>query len=202
MRITILIIILLVLVLSVILWMYFLIPESSSLVISEKPPVIENKLKTHTLLFAGDIMLDRGVEWKIQQHDNDWKWPFLLISDMLNEADLVFGNLENPISDTGERVGSIYSFRANPQSIQGLTHAGFDVLSVSNNHSFDYGRIAFADSLTRLKEAGIGYAGGGFSSTEAHSPFISEVKGTKIGFLAYTSLGGAGWEGGEKRRHS
>ena len=133
-------------------------------------------------------MLDRGVEYYIHKHQN-WKWPFLKIADVLQQADLVFANLESVISDKGTKQGSIYSFRADPRTIEGLVFAGFDIVSVANNHSFDYGLEAFGDSLNRLRNAGISSLGGGFSKTEARSPVTKEAKGTKIGFLAYTNQG-------------
>ena len=149
-----------------------------------------------TLLFTGDIMLDRGVEFYITQH-NDWKWPFLRIANTLQEADLVFGNLESVISDKGENLGSIYSFRADPKALEGLTFAGFDVLSVANNHSLDYGMDALRNSMNRLKETGITPIGAGENKTEAYSPTIVEVKGVKVGFLAYTTQGSPAWEATE-----
>ncbi|MDO8473994.1 MAG: CapA family protein [bacterium] len=149
-----------------------------------------------TLLFAGDIMLDRGVEFYIRQH-NDWRWPFLRIADTLQKADLVFGNLESVISNKGQNLGSIYSFRADPKAIEGLMFAGFDVVSVANNHSLDYGPEAFLDSLARLKEAEIAYVGGGADKERVYSPVIKEVRGTKIGFLGYTNLGSPLWQATE-----
>lgn len=145
------------------------------------------------LLFVGDIMLNRGVEYYIKRN-NDWRWPFLQVADFLNEADVVFGNLESVISDKGHNVGSIYSFRADPKSMEGLIYSGFNIVSVANNHSFDYTGKAFSDSLSRLKEAEILYTGGGYSKDEAYSPTIKELKGTKIGFLGYTSVGSPSWE--------
>lgn len=142
------------------------------------------------LIFVGDIMLNRGVEYMVKEKGGgDFKWPFLKIADYLREADVLFGNLESVISNKGVRVGSIYSFRAEPKSIEGLTYAGFDVLSVANNHIFDYGRPAMEDNFNRLKEEGIKYVGGGFSEEEAHSPIIKDIKKTKIAYLAYTNLG-------------
>ena len=139
--------------------------------------------QTATLLFVGDIMLDRGVEFAIEKR-KDWTWPFRRIADTLQEADLVFGNLESQISDKGENVGSIYSFRADPRSIEGLTYAEFDVLSVANNHSFDYGKEAFEDSLSRLRTVGI--------IPVADSLVVKQIKDISIGFLAYSNFPGAG----------
>jgi len=155
---------------------------------------IQKERQSIVLLFVGDIMLDRGVEWQIQQHGYDWRWPFLKIAETLHEADFVFGNLESQISDKGTKVGSIYSFRADPKTIEGLAFAGFDALSVANNHSFDYGVEAFLDSLERLKEANISYIGGGIDKEDAHSPLIKKIKGTRVGFLGYTNLGSPLWQ--------
>lgn len=156
----------------------------------------EEKEEFATMLFVGDIMLDRGVEWYVQQHQ-DWNWPFLKIADVLKKADLVFGNLESIISDKGENQGSIYSFRAEPETIQGLTLAGFNVLSVANNHSLDYGGEAFLDSIERLKKVNIIPVGGGINKKEAHAPNITDIKDTTVAILAYTEVGSPFWQAGE-----
>lgn len=147
------------------------------------------------IVLVGDIMLDRGVKYMINKKgENDFKFPFLKIADYLKKADIVFGNLEGPISDKGEKIGSIYSFRTEPEAIKGLAYAGFNVLSLANNHALDYGHEALEDTLLRLKLAQIDYVGAGFSEKEAFSPIIKEVKGTKIGFLAFTNLGPETWQ--------
>jgi poly-gamma-glutamate synthesis protein (capsule biosynthesis protein) len=152
------------------------------------------KEKPITLIFVGDIMLDRGVEYMIKKQGNgDYRFPFLKIADELKRADILFGNLEGPISDKGVRVGSIYSFRNDPKTIEGLTFAGFNVLSLANNHALDYTRKALEDCLTRLSNTGIGYVGVGLTENEAFSPFIKKIEGIKIGFLAYTNLGPESW---------
>lgn len=166
--------------------------------------------KTITVVMVGDIMLDRGVEHMINKEGGgDFRFPFLEIANELKGANLLFGNLEGPISDKGVKVGSIYSFRAEPEAIEGLSFSGFDLLSLANNHAFDYGREALEDTLSRLKEAGINFVGAGFNENEAYSPFIMEVNGStgastelsrisspqvKIAFLAYTNLGSPNWQ--------
>ncbi len=152
------------------------------------------------IIMTGDIMLDRGVEYMIQkQGAGDYKFPFLKIADYLKTADVVFGNLEGPISDKGRKVGSIYSFRHDPKAIEGLLYAGFNILSFANNHAFDYTLEALEDNFLRLKTADIDYVGAGFNKNEAHSVVIKEVKGTRLGFLEYTNLGAESWAGTEER---
>lgn len=147
-----------------------------------------------TLMFVGDIMLDRGVAYKVNKEGRgDFKFPFLLIAQELQKADLLFGNLESPISNKGAKVGSIYSFRAKPEAVEGLKYAGFDILSLANNHMFDYQRMALEDTMDILKENGIDYVGAGFDQAEAFSVKLKEIKGTRTGFLAYTNLGPVTW---------
>ena len=157
--------------------------------------LVDPKKDSRVVLYAvGDIMLDRGVEYKIQKEGKgDYKFPFLKITDELKKADILFGNLEGPISNKGKKVGSIYSFRMNPKTVEGLKYAGFDILSLANNHMFDYQRVAFEDTMRILEENGIDYLGAGFSAKEAFSPKITEIRNTKIGFLAYTNLGPKAW---------
>jgi len=166
----------------------------------------EEETNPITLILVGDIMLNRGVEYIIQKEGRptgpasgypgypDFRFPFLKIADDLKGAELLFGNLEGPISDKGNKVGSIYSFRNNPKVIEGLKFAGFNVISLANNHAFDYGREALEDTLLRLKDANIDYIGAGFDESEAYSPILKEIKDTKIAFLAYTNLGPENWK--------
>ena len=70
-----------------------------------------------------------------------------------------------------------------------LRGAGIDVLSVANNHVGDWGRLAYADTLARLKENEISYTGGGNTKEEAETPVIIEKYGMKIGYLAFSDVG-------------
>ena len=152
-----------------------------------------------SIFFVGDIMLGRGVEYMTnKQEKGDFRFPFLKIADETRKSDVLFGNLEGPISDRGIKVGSIYSFRFKPEVIEGLIYAGFDILSLANNHMFDYQSIALEDTMNILKENDMDYIGAGFNKEEAFSLKIKEIKNTKIGFLAYTNLGPENWKAGEK----
>lgn len=147
---------------------------------------------------VGDVMLDRGVEYMIYKYgEGDFKYPFLKIADDLKKADILFGNLESIISDKGTRVGSEYSFRADPKAMDGLVYAGFDIMSVANNHILDYSRQGMEDCFERLKQAGIEYVGGGFNKQEVINGITKELKGAKITFLAYTNKGSKAWMAGE-----
>lgn len=139
------------------------------------------------LIFVGDIMLSRGVGRKMQSL-GDWTYPFQKVAQRLGSADLTFGNLECPVSDVGRNLHHLYSFRADPKAIQGLTFAGFKVLSVANNHMDDWGRPALGDTLRRLRQVDIRPVGAGANDLEAHYPMLVDLGGVKLAFLAYVEI--------------
>jgi poly-gamma-glutamate synthesis protein (capsule biosynthesis protein) len=160
-------------------------PENNEIVF-ENPPA-EVSEKPITLLFAGDIMLSRSVARQMENY-GDFRYPFLKIAGLTRSADLAFANLEGPISARGYDQGSIYSFRARPEAVEGLKFAGFDVLSLANNHIWDWGSEALLDTIDILKQNGIEPVGAGENYLKANSPAIKDIRGTKIAFFAFTNL--------------
>lgn len=144
-------------------------------------------LSRQTLLFVGDVMLSRSVGAQLKAR-NDWTYPFQKIADTLRSADLTFGNLECPVSDVGRNLHHLYSFRADPRVIEGLTYAGFGVLGVANNHMYDWDRTALLDTLARLREAGLRPVGAGANALDAHYPVSVNLKGARLAFLAYVGI--------------
>ncbi len=143
--------------------------------------------KPISILFVGDIMLSREIGAQIKR-EGDPRYPFLKIKDFLDTFDLRFANLESPISDQGWNQGSMYSFRADPKVVEGLTFAGLNVLSIANNHIWDWGSPALVQTARILKENGIVPIGAGEDEAAANKLIIIERGATKIGFLAYTTL--------------
>ena len=150
-----------------------------------------------TLSFVGDIMLDRGVASVTKrQYKGDYKTIFVGVPS-LRSADILFGNLEGPLSDQGKEIGNLYSFRMSPEALPALTSAGFDVLSVANNHAGDWGREAFVDTLNKLTENQIVPVGGGKNKTEAGAVKILERRGVRVGYLATSDVGPVWLSAGE-----
>ncbi|MBU4351164.1 CapA family protein [Candidatus Parcubacteria bacterium] len=151
----------------------------------KKTPTPEPE-KQIELIFVGDIMLDRGVEYMVEKYgQNDFNFPFLNIAEDLKKADLTIANLESQISDQGKDMGSIYSFRAPVKAMNGLLFSGIDIVSLANNHALDYGSQALRDSLARLIDNNIAPIGAG-DEFQAFSPTIKTVGQTRIAFFAYT----------------
>lgn len=151
-------------------------------------PVYQNEYLI--LAFVGDIMLDRGVKKSVfKNFIGDYTELFSKVKDQLKDYDLLIANLEGPISDKGEDIGGIYSFRFEPKVIPILKEVGFDVFSVANNHTFNWGKEAFADTLFRLTDENIKYIGGGLNIKEAYQEKVIEINGLKIAFLAFSEFG-------------
>jgi len=147
-----------------------------------------------TMIFAGDVMLTRGVAYMVDKYGaGDYNFPFLKINSILAAADIVFGNLEGAVSDKGYKAGSIYSFEADPKAVEGLVYAGFDVMSCANNHMLDYTAAALEDTLARLSAVGILCVGAGSNIQEALAPKFLDVKGNRIAFLALADFTVASW---------
>ncbi len=139
---------------------------------------------TIRLALVGDIMLSRNVARDLAARNLDYTYPFQATAPMLRTSDVVFGNLESPISGRGEQLDKKYVFNAAPESVKGLVAGGFDVVSLANNHTLDFGTIALEDTQRILAEAGIGEIGIA-TGDAAQTPFIIERKGIRVGFLAY-----------------
>ena len=154
-----------------------------------KEKVVEAPLETAHLSFVGDIMLDRAVKGKVNKlGGGDYHFVFEKAA-FLQEPDLMFANLEGPVSSRGANVGSIYSFRFDPIVFAVLKNAGFDVLSMANNHIGDWGRLALEDTITLGRQNGFEMVGGGFGYEEARTPKIFDVKGIKVGYVAFSDFG-------------
>jgi poly-gamma-glutamate synthesis protein (capsule biosynthesis protein) len=138
------------------------------------------------IIAVGDIMLGRSVEENVLK-SGDVNYPFERMMPLMQDADLLIGNLECLISDKGEARFKAYSFRVGLWGIESLKNAGFDLVSLANNHAYDYGPEALIDTRARLRWAGISVVGAGNNEREAHEPVILERNGIKIAFLGYVN---------------
>ncbi len=170
----------------------------SQAIISQNLP--QTKSQPIILMAVGDIMLGRGTEYMVNKYGKgDFNFLFAKIKNYLLGADLLFGNLEGPISQRGQQVGSIYSFEFSPTSTLALKEVGFDVVSLANNHMLDYQAVALEDTMDNLQTAGIDYVGAGFNETEAFGLKVKEIQGVKIGFLGFENLGPVSWKAGQDK---
>jgi gamma-polyglutamate biosynthesis protein CapA len=109
-------------------------------------------------------------------------------AEVLRDADIVFGNLECTISESGLRPGKLHSvqMRGHPAYVDGLSDAGFSVLNLANNHSMQHGEPAFQESVRLLSINGIA-ACGLRDGTGGHAAHVDVTKGgLRTTFLGYS----------------
>ena len=152
-------------------------------------PASENEV---VLAFAGDILFDD--EYSIMA--NIKKRPRGIFdtfsADLLEEmtgADIFMVNNEFPYTSRGEPTPEKkFTFRADPETANQLTEMGVDIVSLANNHAYDFGEISLLDSLDTLAAMEMPYVGAGRNLEEASRPFYFETTGMKIGFLSSTQI--------------
>lgn len=129
-----------------------------------------------TLMAVGDVMLARSVGTRMIKYQ-DWRWPFGEVAAGLDRADLVFGNLESPFGYECQPTDEGMRFCADSRAVGGLTYAGFDILSLANNHMYDQGKTALLDSQTLLNQHGI-------AGALPYEIAIVEAQNQKLAFIA------------------
>lgn len=139
------------------------------------------------ITLVGDIMLGGSAAEFMRRHGYDY--AFDEVRAELARGDVVFGNLEGPLTDGGEpHPDKRYLFRTPPARVApALARAGFDVVSLANNHTLDYGPAGLFDTLDSLHDAGIHAVGAGMDAARARRPAVIEVNGHRVGFLAYSN---------------
>ncbi|MER3414494.1 MAG: hypothetical protein C4341_09770 [Armatimonadota bacterium] len=149
------------------------------------------------LMFTGDNLLGARMGEHIER--NGEQYPYEKVSAVLRSADLLFGNLECPITDyphvtPGKSTEAIeqardYVFKASPKyAARILKTAGFDVLSLTNNHAMDYQARGLIQTIEELQRFNMIPVGAGRNALEAASARIVTKNGLRIGFLAYSMI--------------
>ncbi|MGR6319906.1 CapA family protein [Micromonospora soli] len=137
-----------------------------------------------TLAFAGDVhFADRTADLLA-----DPPTAFGSISSTLSAADLAMVNLETAVTTRGAPEPKEFHFRAPATAYDAVKAAGVDVVSIANNHALDYGRTGLADTVAAARAAGMATVGAGADAAAAYTPWITEVRGTRIAVLGFSQV--------------
>jgi poly-gamma-glutamate capsule biosynthesis protein CapA/YwtB (metallophosphatase superfamily) len=137
---------------------------------------------------VGDIMLGRAVG-EAAAAAGDVSAALRPMQRRLARADITVGNLENTLSRDGVPQQGGDSFGAPPEVLAGLADAGFDVLSLANNHTGDYGERALLQTLRRVDRSPVERVGAGLTRDGAWRPVVVERQGVRFGFVAFNAIG-------------
>ncbi len=143
-----------------------------------------------TISLVGDMML--GTDFPENTlADDDGVSLLQTVAPFLRDADITFGNLEGVLLDEGEPIKSCnlpencYLFRSPSRYVNYLREAGFDVMSLANNHARDFGESGVKASMSTLASAGIRHSG-------QHGDIASwEVKGSQVALIAFAPFIGS-----------
>ncbi len=155
---------------------------------AEAAPTPPTNKEPITIAAVGDIMMGSLYPNDSRMPPNDGADLMKEVTPILSAADIAFGNLEGPIVDGGSSGkcggsrGNCYAFRVPTRYGKYLKEAGFDVMSVANNHAGDFGEGGRISTQKVLDEQGIKYAG---SLEPLATTAYLDVKGKKIAVIGF-----------------
>lgn len=152
--------------------------------------IIDTKGKEVNLSFVGDVSLADNFEI-IPKYDERGEGIYGILSEevvnIMNDADIMVANNEFTISDRGAPMpNKYYTFRANTNRVGIYDEMGVDLVTLANNHVYDFGEEAFLDTLDTLTNNDIPYVGAGRNIEEASRPYYFIANGYKIAFVNAT----------------
>lgn len=164
------------------------------------PPAAAEEKKSDrvVVLVGGDVNLGRGAGARIIA---DPKYaPFREIAPLLASADLRIVNLESQLSEQqGEtqHPNNHLVFTGPPGGADVLAQAGIQLVSLANNHAWDYGKDAFFQTIANLERAKVRYAGATREPGRMYEPTLLTIKGFRIAVFAVTDI----WNQGPIQEH-
>ena len=135
--------------------------------------------------FVGDLMVDR----------DDPEEPFRAVAGLLHAPDIMFGNSEAAYTDDPHPAPSAATpIFPGPLNLDVFAKAGFDVMSLANNHIVDAGHRAMLENISRLNDQGVATCGAGATLEQARQPAVIERASTRVAYLGYASVFPIGYE--------
>jgi poly-gamma-glutamate synthesis protein (capsule biosynthesis protein) len=146
-----------------------------------------NKLSVK-IFISGDFCPARRAVDLLRQ-DNAAKSVFGDFCEIIQDADISITNLECPLTRSNDGIKKIGPNLKAPSEIATLLEsAGFDLVTLANNHIYDYGQQGLCDTLEALQRAHLSYVGAGPSLKEAQKTFLAEVKGIKLAIVNFAEV--------------
>lgn len=145
----------------------------------------------YTVSIVGDISL--ADNWEVMpQYDQRGKGVNGILSDevlkIMRESDFMIANSEFTVSNRGTKTpGKYYTFRAKPERLAIYEDMGVDLVTLANNHVYDFGPLAFNDMLDSFKAIKMPYVGAGKNLDEAKKPYyLTLPNGYRVAFVNAT----------------
>ena len=170
-------------------------PIEEEVDVQEVEPIVEEEVvqvSPVVMAFGGDICFHDDFANMGALRSRGGKIESSLSADLLHEmklADILMVNNEFTYSERGTPLPEkAFTFRSRPENVNLLHEMGVDIVSLANNHVYDYGEDALFDTLDVLKQADIPSAGAGRNLDEAKAPYYYEINGRTIAFISATQV--------------
>jgi len=134
---------------------------------------------------VGDIMPARGVDAALLSGSGGVERVFGDTLPVLRSFSLLLGNLEAAATGSGPRANKSYTFRFDARAVSTLVNSGFSYLSLTNNHTFDFGASGFLETLAAVQAAGAATSGVGADQAAAAQPFVTRLGDTEVRILSF-----------------
>jgi len=128
---------------------------------------------------VGDVMPGKGTSAMLLEPDGPDK-VFKRVAPVMRGQDMLVANLETAVTDRGVEWPKTFRFRMPAAALAPLRASGIDVVSLANNHVFDYTEQGFSDTLDALKAYGLPFVGAGNTWDEAVAPFTWSAGGERV----------------------
>ncbi len=156
--------------------------------VQDSVEIFAHRLLKDTILITavGDMMLGTNYPNKSYLPANEGKSQLAAVDSLLSGADILFGNLEGVILNEGgkhkncKNPKTCYIFRSPEYMATRIKEAGFNLMSVANNHAGDFGTIGRNNTSRVLDSLNIHYAG---NANQPYTTFM--LDGMKYGFAAF-----------------
>lgn len=145
----------------------------------------------YTLCFAGDISVSdeaRTTAYWISQNRDITQCIHSELINHMQAADICFVNNEFQYSKRGTALIKNYTFRGDPANVQVMQDLGVDIVSLANNHVYDFGEEALLDTMSTLTDAGIPYVGAGKNLEEASATYYYDLDNFRVAFISGTRV--------------
>jgi len=153
------------------------VPTETTAPVETTTAPTEPKPEEFVLSFAGDCTFaTSGFDAKV---GSDYTYPFLDVQPYFSTDDCTFVNLECALSSRGAKANKRFTFRGKPEYVNILKQGSVEFASMANNHSMDFGKVAFDDTKTLLEEAGVPYG------VNQQTTMIELERGLKIGVVSW-----------------
>ena len=148
-----------------------------------------------TVSFVGDCSIGDSIQYKkavssyhtcIDQ--NGYDWPFSLVKDVLAADDLTVANLEVVFTARTQHTDKMYNLVADADHVAVLNAGSIELVNTVNNHSMDFGRAGYQDSLATLEAAGVDSFGSIYAGREDgyDQLGVRDVNGIRFGFIGFS----------------